>query len=327
MPTPRPAPINRKMLISLIMNINSGHRVLDAEPMSDVLVRYFTQRGCDVELHIADEPYKVPQLTLRVAAQHQNRHGVIVAAGGDGTLNAVAQALLHGTIPMGIIPLGTFNYVARALAIPLDPLDAAHIVLHGHRHAIHVGCVNQYIYLNNASIGLYPRLIEQREYDNKRFGRFRYVAMISGFTALMREHQKLKLKLIIDGQIKPIESPLVFFGNNQLQLQEFKMNLAECAAIGKLAVVAITELTKWQMLKLIARLQLGTFEEAPEVTAFCAEVIKIESKAWQMKVAIDGEIVHVQTPLYFSVAKEALTVIVPHHIGHHNGDHHAPTPL
>lgn len=327
MPTPHPIPINRRMLISLIMNINAGHRMLDAEPISEVLVRYFTQRGCDVELHIADESYKVQQLTLKVAAQHQGRSGVIVAAGGDGTVNAVAQALLHGTIPMGIIPLGTFNYVARALGIPLNPLDAAHVILHGQRYAIHVGCVNQYIYLNNASIGLYPRLIEQREYDNNRFGRFRYVAMLSGFTALMREHQKLKLKLIVDGQIKPLETPLVFFGNNQLQLQDFKLNLAECAAMGKLAVVATTELSKWQTLKLIARLQLGTFEDAPEVTAFCAETIKIESKARQMKVAIDGEIVHVQTPLYFSVAKEALTVIAPHHIGYQTGDTHAPTPL
>lgn len=327
MPTPRPAPINRKMLISLIMNVNAGHRMFDAEPMSDVLVHYFTQRDCEVELHIADEPYKVPQLTLKVAARHQGRRGVIVAAGGDGTVNAVAQALLHSTVPMGIIPLGTFNYVARALNIPLAPLDAAHVILHGHCHAIHVGCVNQYIYLNNASIGLYPRLIEQREYDNSRYGRFQFVAMISGFTALMREHKKLKLKLIVDGQINPIETPLVFFGNNPLQLQELKLNLAECAAMGKLAVVAITELSKWQTLKLMARMQLGTFEQAPEVTAFCADTIRIESKAWQMKVAIDGEIVHVRTPLHFSVAQAALNVIVPHHIGHTNGGYHAPTPL
>ena len=331
MPTPRPTPINRKMLISLIINSHAGSHRFDSEPMSDILVRYFTQRDCDVELHIADEPYKIPQLAARIAAQHQSRRGVIVAAGGDGTLNSVAQGLIHGSIPMGIIPLGTFNYAARALGIPLNPLDAAHVVLHGHHHAIHIGCVNQYIYLNNASIGLYPRLIEQREYDNTRFGRFRYVAKLSGFATLMHEHQKLKLKLIIDGQIKPIESPLVFFGNNQLQLQDYKLNLAECAAMGKLAVVAITELSKWQILKLITRLQLGTFEKAPEVSAFCAKTIRIESKAWQMKVAIDGEIVHVQTPLHFSVAKAALTVIVPHHIGHQqnhqNGEGHAPTPL
>lgn len=305
-----------KQLISLIINASSGHRAPDVEPIHEVLVRYFTEQGCDVELHIAEQFYALPQLTIKVVARHLDiKSGIIVVAGGDGTLNAVAQALLHGKTPMGIIPLGTFNYVARALGVPLDPLEAAHAVLHGQQHTIHVGCVNQYIYLNNASIGLYPRLIEQREYDNKRFGRFRFVAKISGFASLMREQQKLKLKLIVDGQIKPIESPLVFFGNNQLQLQDYKLNLAECAAQGKLAVVAITEVSKIQILKLIARLQLGTFEQAPEVTAFCADSIRIESKARQMKVAVDGEIIYMQTPLHFSVAHCALTVIVPQQVG------------
>ncbi|MDE2422175.1 MAG: NAD(+)/NADH kinase [Gammaproteobacteria bacterium] len=312
-----------KRLISLIVNASSGHRMPDAEPIHKVLMHYFTEHDCDVELHLVEQFYALPQLTFKVAARHQDKKGIIVIAGGDGTINAVAQVLLHGKIPIGIIPLGTFNYVARALGIPLDPLEAAHTVLHGQHHTIHVGCVNQYIYLNNASIGLYPRLIEQREYDNHRFGRFRFVAKISGFAALMREQQKLKLKLIIDGRVKPIESPLVFFGNNPLQLKDYKLNLAECAAQGKLAAVAITEVSKLQTLKLIAQLQLGTFEQAPEVTAFCADSIRIESKARQMKVAIDGEIVYVQTPLHFSVAHCALTFIVPHN----SGINHASAPI
>jgi YegS/Rv2252/BmrU family lipid kinase len=320
MPIPQ---ISDKRLISLIINASSGHRMPDFEPIQDVLVRYFTEHGCDVELHITDQFYALPQLTQKIVARHQDKKGIIVVAGGDGTLNAVAQALMHGKTPMGIIPLGTFNYVARALGIPLNPLEAAHTVLNGQHHTIHVGCVNQRIYLNNASIGLYPRLIEQREYDNHRFGRFRFVAKISGFVSLMREQQKLKLKLIVDGQVKPIESPLVFFGNNQLQLQDYRMKLAECAGQGKLAVVAITEVSKVQILKLITRLQLGTFEQAPEVTAFCADSIRIESKARQMKVAIDGEVVYIQTPLHFSVAHCALTVLVPHH----SGTDHAFTPI
>ena len=304
---------HRKKLISIVMNKGAGHRAPEAEPIHELLVNYFTKHGFDVQLHLAEQPHDLTRMTQKAVAQHQQRTGVIVAAGGDGTLNTVAQILLHGSIPMGIIPLGTFNYVARALDIPLAPLDAAHVIVQGIQSAIHVGCVNQYIYLNNASIGLYPRMIEQREQDNSRFGRFRAVAMLSGFAVLMREHQKLKLKLSVDGQIEPIESPLVFFGNNQLQLQDFKLELAECAAQGKLAAVAITEVTRFQMLTLIARLQLGTFEQAQEVTAFCAEQIRIDSKARQMKVAIDGEIVQVKTPLHFSVAQDALLMIVPEH--------------
>lgn len=298
-------------LISIIMNQSSGRRTAEFVPVHEVLANYFTERGFDVALHLAADPLDLVHLVQKAVAQHRGRKGVIVAAGGDGTLNAVAHALINESIPMGIIPLGTFNYVARALNIPLDLFEAAHVIVHGEPYAIHVGRVNQYIYLNNASIGLYPRVIEQREQDNSRYGRFQAVALISGFAVLMREHQKLKLKLSIDGQLEPIETPLVFFGNNPLQLKDYNLDLADCAEMGKLAVVAITTVSRWQILKLISRLQLGTFEQAPEVTAFCADQVRIDSKAAQMKVAIDGEIIRINTPLYFSVAQAALKILVP----------------
>jgi diacylglycerol kinase family enzyme len=307
----QPSNHHNQKFISIVMNQSSGRRAPEFVPVHEVLANYFSERGFEVELHLAADPLDLVHLVQKAVAQHKNRKGVIVAAGGDGTVNAVAHALLNETIPMGIIPLGTFNYVARALDIPLELFAAADVIVHGHPYKIHVGCVNQYIYLNNASIGLYPRMIEQREQDNSRYGRFRAVALISGFAVLMREHQKLKLKLSIDGQLEPIETPLVFFGNNPLQLQDYNLELAECAAMGKLAVVAITEVSRWQILKLITRLQVGTFEQAPEVTAFCADQIRIDSKASQMKVAIDGEIIRINTPLYFSVAKDAVTIMVP----------------
>jgi len=302
---------SERQLISLIMNQNSGRRAPDLVPVHEVLCNYFTERGFDVDLHMSVAPGDLVLLAQKAVVQHRTRKGVIVAAGGDGTLNAVAHALLNESITMGIIPLGTFNYVARALHIPLDLFEAAHVIVHGVPYGIHVGRVNQYIYLNNASIGLYPRVIEQREQDNSRYGRFQMVALMSGFAVLMREHQKLKLKLSIDGQLEPIETPLVFFGNNPLQLKDYNLELAECAAKGKLAVVAITSVSRWQVLKLISRLQLGTFEQAPEVTAYCADQVRIDSKAQYMKVAIDGEIVRVNAPLYFSVAQSAIQILVP----------------
>lgn len=302
-------------LISLVMNTGSGHHAAGHQVLAKELEAFFKDKGCDVDMYLPTASHELGQMLQMAVGKHQrlNAKGIIVAAGGDGTLNGVAQKLIYTDIALGIIPLGTFNYVARALHIPLDPFEAAQIIVDGVRHAVNVGTVNHYVYLNNASIGLYPKIIEQREADNARFGRFRAVAMISGFAVLMREQLKLKLKMTIDGEKKQIESPLVFFGNNQLQLHDFHLQLSECVAQGKLAAVAITELSRWQLIKLIHRLQLGTFEQAPEVTAICAEAIKIESKAKTMKVAIDGEIVYVNTPLMFKVAHAALQVMVPAH--------------
>jgi diacylglycerol kinase family enzyme len=304
--------INDKLLISMVMNTGSGHHAYGHEVLAKELKSFFMDHGYDVEMYLPTETNELSQLVQLAIIQHRRRKGIIVAAGGDGTLNCVAQKLQNTNIPLGIIPLGTFNYVARALNIPLDVFEAAQVIVDGHYRAINVGLVNQYVYLNNASIGLYPKIIEQRETDNARFGRFRAVAMISGFAVLMREQQKLRLQMMVDGQEEPLESPLIFFGNNQLQLKEMNLQLATCVEQGKLAAVAITPLTRWQLLKLIHRLQRGTFEQAPEVSAFCADVIKINAKVKTMKVAIDGEIVRVKTPLIFKIAHQALQVMVPH---------------
>lgn len=304
--------MDKPQLFSLIMNAGSGHREDGQAPVQDVLADYFAAQGVEFVAHIADDPAELDDLIQKAIRQHRQRDGVILAGGGDGTINAVAQRLLHSDIPMGIIPLGTFNYVARALDIPLDdPAAAAATALTGVARSVHVGQVNDRIYLNNASIGLYPYLIEQRERANKRFGRFRGVAMMSGLGVLMGVHEQMRLRMIVDGDPEPIASPMVFFGNNQLQLDDYNLQIADCAAQGKLAAIALQPVSRVRMMALLARIRLGTFEQAPEVNSYCAEKIRIESRQRLMKVAIDGEIVRLPTPLRFRVAQDALLIMVP----------------
>ncbi|MFZ3193344.1 MAG: diacylglycerol kinase family protein [Moraxellaceae bacterium] len=306
--------------ISLIINRHAGQQLLQGEQLSTQLVDYLIAQGAEVTLYQPDDESSFRQALDQALQQQAERAGVLVAAGGDGTLNTVAHRLRQAqqrtpslqSVTLGIIPLGTFNYVARALQIPLDPLQAAAVIVQGQPQSIHIGCVNQYIYLNNASIGLYPHLIQQRERDNRRFGRQRWVAALSGLTVLLRQHHRLKLRMLVDGQSEVLLTPMVFFGNNQLQLADFKLKIAECAAQGRLAAVAMQPVSRWQMFGLIASLQLGRFEQAPAVQCYCAEQIRIDAGGSQMKLAIDGEIVTVKPPLQFQVAQNALNVMVPH---------------
>lgn len=306
--------------ISLIINRHAGQQVVQGEPLARQLFDYFTEQGCEVTLYQPEDDGSFDQAIVQALQQQAERAGVLVAAGGDGTLNSIAHRLRQAQqqtpalaeVSLGIIPLGTFNYVARALQIPLDPLQAAAVIVQGQPQSIHVGCVNQYIYLNNASIGLYPHLIQQRERDNRRFGRQRWVAALSGLTVLLRQHHRLKLRMLVDGQSEALLTPMVFFGNNQLQLSDFKLKIADCAAQGRLAAVAMQPVSRLQMFGLIASLQLGRFEQEPAVQCYCAEQIRIDAGGSQMKLAIDGEIVTVKPPLQFHVAQNALNVMVPH---------------
>ena len=158
--------------LSLIYNEKSGLNANHRDELYEQLLTIWTSHGFEIQVFDIASELSISTLMEKVFIRHQNEHekGVVVVAGGDGTLNAVATALLHSELPVGVLPLGTFNYVARVLNIPLDILAAAEVVATGQIRSVHVAKINEYIYLNNASLGLYPLFIKKRESYNKKLG-------------------------------------------------------------------------------------------------------------------------------------------------------------
>ena len=87
----------------------------------------------------------------------------IVAAGGDGTVSAIAAQLAGTRKRMGVLPLGTLNHFAKDLGIPLELEEAIRTVVNGHTRAVDVAEVNGRVFINNSSLGLYPRIVMHRE--------------------------------------------------------------------------------------------------------------------------------------------------------------------
>lgn len=299
--------------LSIIYNQKSGFHATQQDDEYEHLMTYWTQYGFEIQVFELNQQVNFDEMMQAVFARHQqaDSRGVVVAAGGDGTLNAVAKKLIHTDIPMGIIPLGTFNYVARALNIPIDVAQAAEVIATGKIQAVHVAGINDQIYLNNASLGLYPLFIKKRELYNQRLGRFPLNAYTSGLDVLLRESKSLKLAVTVDGQKYPVATPLIFFGNNQLQLSDMKLRIAECAANGKLAGVVVAKSDRLSLLKMLWKLIQGKIDQASDVYSFCAEHIQVDCKKPKLTVAVDGELMEMQTPLKFSVKKSALKVMVP----------------
>ena len=96
-----------------------------------------------------------------------------------------------------------------------------------------------------------------------------------------------------------------------MQLQDLKLRLASCAAKGKLAGVAVGHVTRLQLFQLMVKLLQGELEHAKDVYSFCAEDVRILTQKPTMKVALDGEILRLRTPLKFKVAHDAIKVRVP----------------
>lgn len=291
--------------LSIIYNKNSGFHAANKEAVYEELVQVLSSHGYEIQSFELGQDVSFDALMDKVLARHQQQQevGVVVAAGGDGTLNAVAQRLMHTNIPMGILPLGTFNYVARVLNIPLDLIQAANIIATGQNREVHVAQLNDHIYLNNASLGLYPLFIQKREFYNQKFGRFPLHAYTSGLDVLIRDRKELKLEIEVDHHIYPVKTPLIFFGNNQLQLADLNLKIAKDAAQGKVAGVVVAKSDKRTLFKLLWQLMRGNIEKAPDVYSFAAEQVTIHTKRNKITVAIDGEIVEMKPPLQISVKK------------------------
>ena len=298
--------------LSLIYNEKSGFHAANKDEVFEQLMTNLTAYGYEIQAFEIGAEVSFDHLMNKIILRHQQAHelGVIVAAGG--TLNAVAAKLMKTEIPMGILPLGTFNYVARLLNIPLDLLKAADVIATGKMREVHVAQINDHIYLNNASLGLYPLFIQKRELYNQRFGRFALNAYTSSLDVLIRDRKELKLEVEVDGKKYPVKTPLIFFGNNQLQLAEMNLRIAESAKKGKVAGLVVAKSDKRTLFKILWQLIKGNLDKAPDVYSFSADEVKIYSKRKKLTVALDGEIVEIQPPLKISVRKNALKIMVPH---------------
>lgn len=300
--------------LSIIYNEKSGFHAANKDEIYEQLMTNLTTYGYEIQTFEISAEADFNSLMDKIILRHQQAEeiGIVVAAGGDGTLNTVATKLMTTEIPIGILPLGTFNYVARLLHIPLDLLKAAEVIAQGRVREVHVAQINDHIYLNNASLGLYPLFIQRRELYNRHFGRFTLHAYTSALDVLIRDRKELKLEIEVDGKKYPVKTPLIFFGNNQLQLAEMNLRIAECAELGKVVGVVVAKSDKRTLFKILWQLIRGNLDHAPDVYSFSADNVQIHSKAKKLTLALDGEIVEMQPPLHISVRKHALKIMVPH---------------
>ncbi len=309
--------------VTVILNSASGHH--DAQHAASEIQAGFDEAGCGCRLIIANGPDEVMSQARRAIAEARalTRAGaddggadgappVVAAAGGDGTINLVASLALDAQVAFGLVPLGTFNFLARHLGIPLEPRAAAIALATGRTQRIHVGRVNGHLFLNNASFGLYRALLEEREGFKQRFGRYKAVAAIAALYTLLRFRKVYTLRLDLDGQPAAIRTPMLFFGLNSLQFENLGMDAAYCTQAGRMAVIALQPAGRWQLLRLALRGALHRLHDSLDMRTHCATHAQVLLPGRRrLRVAVDGESIECRLPLHFEVVRDALEVVVP----------------
>ncbi|WP_136635727.1 diacylglycerol/lipid kinase family protein [Pseudooceanicola onchidii] len=243
---------------------------------------------------------------------------VVAAAGGDGTIAAVAGAIFAARDKMdrlphlGIIPLGTFNYVARSLNIPQEaPAEAARLLLEAPDQPLAIGEVNGKVFLNNASLGAYPAILDQREGIYRKWGRSRVAAYWSVLRALSTLGKPLSMKIEVDGQRVRKKSPLAFVANSSYQIEEFALPGADDVRNGNFALYLAPDTGRYGLILRALRLAGRVARPGRDLEMIAAREVTITTRQSQRLVARDGEKERLSSPFRFRLHTDVMRVIAP----------------
>jgi len=245
------------------------------------------------------------------------RGSAVVAVGGDGSLNTVAQAAHAAGCAMGVIPYGTFNYFARTHGIPTDPGAAAQLLLQAQPSPVQVATINQQLFLVNASLGVYPELLQDREAYKARFGRSRWVALMAAIATLLRAQRRLRLHIEMDGTARDVQTLTLFVGNNRLQLAQLGAEPADTMdgspGHGSMAAIMLRPIGTLAMIKLMLHGAMGRLGEAAGVESFEFQRMVVRPRLApgrkEVVVAFDGEVERMRSPIDIRVLDKPLYLL------------------
>ena len=299
--------------VPIILNRSSGGA--EDRDTDGRLRKAFRSAGREADLQLAASGEEVVALARRAAAGASE---VVVAAGGDGTIGSVASVLMEGEKALGILPLGTLNHFAKDLEIPADAEAAARTVVEGRVVRVDVGEVNGRIFVNNSSLGLYPRIVKSRDEQRVRLGWGKWPAFVWATVHALHRHAPLDVILSIDGREIRRSTPFVFVGNNAYEIEGFDIGSRDRIDRGELSLYLAPGARPGGLVLLAIRAFLGRLRPARDFEALRTAALTIETRSGRARVATDGEISILETPLRYRVRPGTLRVVVPREKG--NGE-------
>jgi diacylglycerol kinase family enzyme len=249
---------------------------------------------------------------LEAARNASTRSTIVAAAGGDGTVCGVAAGLVGASAALGVLPLGTLNHFARDLRIPPDLPKAVAVVAAGHTARIDAGLVNDRVFVNNSSIGIYPSIVDAREALRSQ-GHRKWPAMAIATFRVLRRYRGVKVTIEIDGRRHTWKTPFVFVGNNEYTIDGTGLGSRERLDEGVLFVYLAPRLRARDLPLLLLKAVAGHARQSGDFEIVRARELWIDKPRTgrTQRVALDGEVRIMKTPLHYQTRPGALRVVVP----------------
>jgi diacylglycerol kinase family enzyme len=300
------------MKASVLLNVAAGS--VDSTETSEQVARIaaaFLAAGADATVTAVDPAGLSPAVEMAAGSDAD----AVVLGGGDGTLNLGAMTLAGGVRqlkPLGILPLGTLNHFAKDLGIPMDLDEAVRIVVAGHVRSVDLGEVNGRVFLNNSSIGIYPEVVREREEMQQGGLASKWVAMLRAMIDQLRRFPMVTVTLRLPGRALRVRTPLVFVGNNRYEMSLFRMGRRAHLDRGELYLYVARDQSRLGFVGLALRALVGRLDPEKDFESVGLPSVEVAT-SWRrsLRVALDGEVERLATPLRYRVRPGALCVLAP----------------
>lgn len=309
----RPPAFDAAAPLQFVLNGNAGSS--DTDATHDAITTELAAAGRLGRVWFAG-PGELERVARDAAAQALRDASAVVAVGGDGTINTVAQVAHATGCTMGVIPEGTFNYFAREHGAPTEITEALRWLLSARPEPAQASAINDRLFLVNASIGVYPELLQDRERWQARFGRSRVISLGAAITTLLRARAPLRLRVAWEEKQRDVRTLTLFVGNNRLQLEQ--LGLVDNAAqerdeAAHLTAVILKPIGTAAMLGLMLRGAMGQLGSADGVEHFPCQELELEPasafRGRKVKVAFDGEVAWMRSPIAIRVLPTPLWLL------------------
>jgi diacylglycerol kinase family enzyme len=287
----------------VVVNAASGGG--SGEALASRLSALFESAGMSAEILLASGA----DISSKVSAAIAQNADLIVAGGGDGTISAVASALVDTDIELGVLPLGTLNHFAKDLGLPLDLDSAVAAIASGRSIRVDVGEVNGHVFINNSSLGLYADIVHHREQQQRRLGRGKWPALAWASVAALRRYPFLNVSVTLESKEYLRRTPFVFIGNNEYEMEGFALGERKTLDKGQLSFYIAQRPGRWRLVQLAMRALVGRLKQARDFDVILGREFVVKSRHRRLRVALDGEIAMMSPPLRYRIRPASLIVV------------------
>lgn len=294
-----------------IVIINSGSGTLNTQETVDAL-NATSLRSSIKQIHVIENNMNPDKAVKQWFLEASRAGHAVIVAGGDGTLSLGIKYAIEMGVPIAVLGMGTFNLFARHYNLSLDPFKQIESLADYTLTQVSMCFANNTPFTTSAAFGLYPEIIEEREYYQEQFGfRSQATGYLAGLLTFLKDRPSMDFTLIDRDKVFNCQSLVLMATHNRIHLENLGFDITNEQLEKEFALVSINPETLPEKLRLVMKGSIGTINEDPNVHLIMRQHIQLDAELDYVDCAIDGEIVRFNTPINIERRANALQLFLP----------------